>query len=263
MTQQKSIGASEAERRRGFSTRSQGRVLVPMLIVWGLGTGVLLTLAAKGAPGELFLDPSFANGGAWYVGMVSQVGILCWTAAFVSAAFGSWVARKGGRTKAATFLKRGAVVTALLLLDDLIGLHSMVQSWTGFGKPVVVFLLVSPCLAWLVIHARDISRTRTQILVAALTGLISSGLVDLTAQTAKDDTVGLFIEDSPKFLGILAWVTYFVLTTVDITRSVLNDLHGNGSEPGSSYAADDFGLGNPAADTMPAAGMAADDLLVV
>jgi hypothetical protein len=216
------------ERRRGFSLRDQFRLLVPLLVVWAAGCVVLAMVAVRSDVGELLLDPTWIGGAAWYAGIVSQFGAVAWCVAATSGAWSSWVASFGGRRDAAAFLRRGALVTLVLLSDDLFGFHSGVLEQIGLPKLAGELLVLGPLVVWLMAHVSDILRTRWQLLAASLMAQAVSFLVDVFVNPGRHDFAVLF-EDGPKFLGILAWSTYFVVTARDIARSVLRGEFANRS----------------------------------
>jgi hypothetical protein len=200
---------------------AQLKIVGPLIIVWAGGFWILAAVALRGRVGELLLDPSYASGGAWYVGAVSQLGVLAWSVGTVAAAGGSWVLRRTNRLDAARFLARGAYVGAILLLDDLFGLHSGPLSDLGLPKPVAMLVLGAPIAAWLMVHRADIWRTRWQVLACSFLGLGTSVLVDVALSPGRLD-LALLYEDGPKFLASLAWATYFVITTKDIIDSAID-----------------------------------------
>ena len=208
-----------ADRRGSFSWRSQLQILVPLFVVWLGGFGVLGAVVAHGNFGDLFLDPAYINGGAWYDGLISQLGVVAWAVAAVSAAWSAWIAEVSGRRSAALFLACGAVVGSILLVDDLFGFHALLPSF-GVPKPIAEAMFLLPLVAWLLRFWNDIARTRYPILLAALGANGVSVVVDLLVHPGNADRAVLY-EDGPKFLGILAWATYFVLTTRDIARSAM------------------------------------------
>jgi hypothetical protein len=228
------------DRRRGFSASEQLKVVGPLVGVWAIGFAVLAAVAWRGRVGELLLDPSYASGGAWYLGAVSQFGLLAWSVGTVAAAGGSWVLRRTDRHDAARFLAHGAVVGTLLLVDDMFGLHSGPMSALGLGKHVALVVLGGPIGVWLVVYRHDIFRTRWQVLACSLVGLGSSAVIDAIIAPDRMD-LALILEDGPKFLGALAWATYFVITTKDIIDSALRaaqagadrDVSGAGSIEGT------------------------------
>ncbi len=225
------------ERRLGYSFSEQLKILVPLFIVWLGGAGILVAVAVHGNVQELFLDPAYFNGGVWWIGLISQLGILGWTAAAASASWASWIAKQRGRTRTASFLRSAAVVTAWLLLDDLVGLHSMLaDALTSIAvshvvaKTIGLLVILAPLARWMLKFRRDIGRTRWQVLFAALIANVVSLAADIWSAAgpvagfanASTNAQGL-LEDGPKFLGILAWATYLIVTTYDIARSALGN----------------------------------------
>ena len=211
---------SRLERRRGFSATDQLRLLLPVLVVWGVGVGILTAVSAHGNVGELMLDAAWFNGGSWYTGLVAQLGVLAWTTAAVSAAWSAWIADSTGRPDAARFLYRAAAVGTVLLLDDLVSFHNVMLNTIGLPKVIGEAIVLTPLALWLIAHVRDIARTRAQLLAASLLANGFSFLVDLLVHPKPGDYT-LLLEDGAKFLGILAWATYFVVTARDIARSAL------------------------------------------
>jgi hypothetical protein len=211
------VGHDDQDRRYIGHVR---RSIVPLLCVWGCGLLVLGASATHGNVRELFLDPAYANGGAWWTGLISQLGILGWTSAAASAAWAAWIARHTGRTSAARFLFRGALASIVLLTDDLIGVHSMFWALGPLGKPFGLALVLAPVAAWLWVYRSDIRRTRWVLLAGAFLANALSVMADTLGRGSVSDQAAL-LEDGPKFLGILAWATYFIASTYDIARSAL------------------------------------------
>lgn len=209
------------ERRRGFDARRQLRVVGPLLAVWAAGFAVLAAVAVRGDVGDLLLDPAYASGGQWYMGAVSQLGVLAWTTGVGAAWGGRWIAGRTGRDGAARFLGAGAGVGAVLLADDLFGVHANVLAYIGVPKHIGEIAVVTPLVVWLLSCRADIARTRWQVLACSLLGLAGSAIVDAALDPRGVD-IALLAEDGPKFLGVLAWATYFVLTARDIAASAID-----------------------------------------
>jgi hypothetical protein len=223
---------ASSERRRGFSASQQLEVVAPLVFVWAAGFSILAAVAVRGDVGELLLDPTYASGGAWYLGAVSQLGILAWTLGSGAAAAASWMAFKTGRIPAAKFLRAGSIAGAVLLLDDLFGVHSgPVAKLTG--KSLGQALVLLPAVWWFVKYRSDILRTRWQVLLCALTGLALSVIIDLLLSPDRLD-YAVLAEDGPKFLGVLAWATYWVMTGRDIVNSVLAETTATTSSSGAT-----------------------------
>lgn len=215
-----------AERRRRRALRDQIPSVGPLLAMWAAGGSILAFVGAQRSVAleQLFLDPAYISGEPWYTGVLSDLGVLGWAAATVTALWGAWVAAQTGRPTAARFLRAAALVSAVLLADDLFQLHADVLRFMGLPKAVRQLVIVLPAVVWLVRYAADIARTRWVVLVGALTGFGASLLVDGLAPPGS--TVGLFVEDSAKLLGVLAWTQYMVLTSLDIMRSTIRDAAG-------------------------------------
>lgn len=224
-----------SERRRPIPLRRQARLTIPLAATWTFGI-VALTVAATQdvVPVEqLFLDPAAVNGAPWYTGLLSNAGILAWTVAAVSAGGGAWVALRAGRPSAFTFLGTGALVTSVLLLDDLLQAHAVLLPSIGVNPTVAQFLIVAPAPLWIWLHRQEVVRSRWMLLAAAFAGFGASLVVDFGAPGA---TSSILVEDGGKFLGVLAWAQYFVLTAGDIGRSVINAALGRGDR---SWTLDD------------------------
>lgn len=235
-----------ADRRLQRSIRRRLRPLFPLAGLWLVGlTFIAGVVLQRRVPYEqLLLDPNSVNGAAAYTGLVSNLGILGWTTATVTGFFGAWVAAVGGRPGAAGMLWRGALLSTLLLLDDLFQLHIAVGPF-GISKPVVYLAYMAAVLAWLVTQRHEIARTRVELLVAAGGALGLSVMVDqlgLAIPGLGEQTV-LVLEDAAKFLGVLAWAEYFVLTSGGIVTSIVRRQPEAGP--------DEAPIGTEAATTVP------------
>ncbi|MEM9130925.1 MAG: hypothetical protein AAF962_11970 [Actinomycetota bacterium] len=195
------------------------RPLLPLVVVWLSGSIVLWALVRQdGIPyADLVLDPAQYERRPWYTGLVSNLGVLGWTTATVASAVGAGAAQRGGRSGAAQYLRAGASLSGLLLLDDLFQLHIIVPR--TLGQPKMLFYGCYAVLAawWAFSEARELLRTRWPLLAAAVGALATSVAVDVVGGGGEQ---ALVIEDSAKFLGILAWALYFWMTTADIVGSL-------------------------------------------
>lgn len=199
-------------------------MVVPLVVVWGLGALTITAILASYSldDTQLLLDPTAVAGLPWYTGLISNLGVLGWTLGAVAAAGAAHVAHLGGRDSAAAFLRQGALLTALLTLDDLFQLHSSaLPKLFGISKLLVLFVYALLGLTWVAVHHREILRTRWLILLGAIAPIGLSVVFDQLGTGAGD---WLVVEDAAKFLGVLAWASYFVLTARDIASSVIREL---------------------------------------
>jgi hypothetical protein len=224
-----------SDRRTNRTGLSRLRPLLPLVCIWFLGCVLLtgLVLQRQVPYNELLLDPNSINRVPWYTGLVSNLGILCWTTATATAFFGAWLARFGGRPAASTMLARGAVLSSILLLDDLFQLHVAVKPLFGVSKPMVYACYLAVAGWWVVTQRTEIRRTRAELLLAALAAFGGSVIVDQlgAALPLLNADRSLLVEDACKFLGVLAWAQYFVLTSSDIGRSIVTELREQASRP--------------------------------
>ncbi len=210
-----------AERRAPRPISEQIKPLIPLGAVWLAALIMLLVLVMQNViPYELLLlDPSYAGGQPWYTGLVSNLGILAWTTATAAAVAGAWVSWLGGRHGAASMLRGGAILSTLLLLDDLFQLHSVVTNALGAPKASFYLLYLVLTWWWVISERNELHRTNYQLLVCAGGAFAASLVVDQVGVGSKD--VSLVLEDAAKFLGVLAWAMYFIVTARDITRSIV------------------------------------------
>ena len=213
------------------------RPLVPLAATWTAASILLTALTLqRGVPYEdLLLDPAAANGWPWYTGLVSNLGILGWTTAAVSAGGGAWISRLAGRAGAERMCREGALLGLLLGLDDLLQLHIVVAQQLDLPKIVAPATYGALTLAWVHGNRTEIVRTRTVLLGCVGAMLAASVAIDGVGTSSA----ALLAEDSTKFLGIVAWAVYHVVTAGDIARSVVRTraemsrpaLVGSGSNP--------------------------------
>lgn len=234
------------ERRTNRTGLSRLRPLLPIAIIWAIGLVFLVGLALqRQVPyDELLLDPNNVAGIPWYTGLVSNLGILGWTTATVTAVFGAWIAHYGNRPAAARMLLHGAVLSAVLLFDDLLQLHVILKPALGIPKIAVYIAYLAIAGWWVVSQWRELRRTRAELLVAAGAAFaISIGLDQVAAivpwLTASQRLLG---EDAAKFLGVLAWAQFFTLTTSSIVTSIVTELRAaagrNEHDGGDVHATD-------------------------
>ena len=215
------------DRRRPFSLAEQLHLVIPLLGVWAIGLMVLSAVAAQGNAGQLLLDPTYAAGAAWYTGFISSLGILAWGVAAAAAGWCGWTSRIAGRNGAAAFMRGGCYVSAALLLDDLFDFHAGLLPMIGIPKAVGGGIFVAGVVYWVIRHWSEIRRTRIQLLGASLLACGASIAIDFLVNPSSTNRALIF-EDGAKFLGILAWATFFVVTSKDIGRSVLRQVAERG-----------------------------------
>ena len=218
--------------------RDQLRSAAPLISLWIVGAVVLVAARFQTATSlsSLVLDPGYVAGQPWYTGAISNLGILIWATGIALAGAGAWVAHRIGRMSAARFLAAGVLATLILLLDDVFRVHSGPLARLVGSKTLAQLIVVSPVMVWLGVFRRDILRTRSILLGAALGAMACSVAVDVLFDPGGD--TGLLLEDGLKFLGILAWAQYFALTSRDIAASVITSGIEDARSTAAAYPAD-------------------------
>lgn len=233
-------------RRTGFA---RFRPLIPLITIWSAGFVLILgvVLQRQVPYDELLLDPNNLAGVPWYTGLVSNLGVLGWATATVTGFFGAWIAHYGGRPAASRMLTWGATLGTLLLLDDLFQLHVMAEPLFGVSKIMVYLLYLAVAASWTLTQRKELRRTRFVLLVAAAGAFAVSIGVDQVARRIPgfdrlDAGQILLIEDAAKFLGVLAWAQFFVLTSGAIVTSIFTELRAKQAtgtpEPAETGSAD-------------------------
>ena len=211
------------ERRVRKTIGQQLAIALPLIPVWFVGMLVMgaVALGNRDLADQLLLDANALAGVKWYAGIVTYLGVLSWATAVVSACWGAWLCRMGGRIEGVRFLLSGAAITAYVLADDLLQLHAVfIPAHTPLGKYSAEALLVAVVAAWILWFRRQIARTRWLVLVGAGSALVMSIVIDATSGW-HFPRLQLLAEDGAKLLGTLGWATYFVATAADFGRSVI------------------------------------------
>lgn len=187
---------------------------------------IALTLASRLAGisiSYLTRDPSAIMGEPFYIGLLSNLGILLWCSSAVVCLF-SFVVFRGvvKHAEFATFFLFSSVLTIVLLFDDLFLIHeSVFPDYLNIPEKFFYVGYVIALIAYLVRFKKTILKTEFLLLLLALNLFGLSIIIDLFQQTFHLLRPGLanLIEDFSKFLGILGWCTYFVRVCTQQVRS--------------------------------------------
>jgi len=185
-----------------------------LLVAVNQATGIKVSVFTR--------DPIQVLDGQAYVGVYSNVGILIWAAAAVSCFFAAAVLHRcGGERSWRKFLTASGIVTSILLIDDLFLMHELVlPEHVGIPEALIVPAYGLMLLAYLWTFRRNILATDFLILVLALGLFGFSAGIDVVA-LATDEFHGVhLLEDGFKFLGIVAWTTYLVNTSLNLATEV-------------------------------------------
>lgn len=212
-----------AERRAQRTSSDRRSSLTRLAIGWIAGIAFLSVLVAQQSVpiDDLLLDQTDVNGGRWFDGMVTSLGILAWTAAGCACVAAGYASRVAGRTAARRTLLSGGVIIGFLMLDDLFQLHSNVlPRYIGGSKLTFVALEALAILLWAGASLTELRRTRYELLLAAAAGLGGSVVIDVVNVFSLERLPRLILEDGAKFLGLLALALWATSTAADVIRSI-------------------------------------------
>ena len=213
-------------------TQTLVQVWLPILILLGI---TKLLSDAKSIPlRQLMLDPTEFTHVPFYTGILANLGILLWAAAASICLFiAIFLPQLVGKTWKDFFLTSG-LVTLLLLLDDLLRIHDEIfPVYLGIKGDVFGIGYVLLILLYLLRYRTLIFQYPYTFLVMALGLFAVSVAIDIAPPFLKKlfpvaDV--LFLEDSPKLLGIANWLAYFaylgaaVLSKASQTASLSTEL---------------------------------------
>lgn len=158
---------------------------------------------------QLTADPTALIGGPFYLGFLSQMGIFVWAAVATIGLFTSYVLRLSGGDRAySRFFVASGLFSLWLGLDDVFLFHEEAfPIYLGIPEKVVYGLYGGLFLLYCIRFRRFIFRTDCTALVVALVAFATSILLDIIEPPYLNP---YFFEDGAKFVGLVAWLTYFV-----------------------------------------------------
>jgi hypothetical protein len=162
---------------------------------------IIADLNSNMSLGQFTRDPAATYNAHPLIGVVSNVGILCWSAAFNMSLFCWLIYQKRQLSQyLSNFFLWSSAFTLMLLLDDLFMLHEGRFENAFFLSYFVAFALY----LWKfskILFCKDASLFWISILFFALS--IGHDLAPLEGN--------VFVEDAFKFLGIVGWAGFFGL----------------------------------------------------
>jgi len=149
-----------------------------------------------------------------FVGIVSNIGILLWTAAAGVALF-NWAIFRYifNDRKFSTFLLLSGLLTTLLLFDDFFMLHEVVfPHYFGANEKLILLSYGLMMIAWVVSYRKTIMKTEYVVLIVAFGFFGLSMFIDVLQSQIQSrfGNVRILLEDGFKLMGITAWLGYFI-----------------------------------------------------
>ncbi|MCX9011035.1 MAG: hypothetical protein OIN66_07930 [Candidatus Methanoperedens sp.] len=193
----------------------QFKKLVPTLsIVYVLTLSILFIVVTihqqtKTSISDLTRDPASVMGAPFYVGLLSNIGILLWSASAAICLFCSAVLRKDTNNRELPlFLLFSGIITSIFLLDDLFFFHENIYPAYFNVSEKTVYLAYAIIVSLYLVRFRvTIFGTEFLLLLFAfvffgLSVILGMKLIDLPASY-------YLFKDGAKLFGIVTWSTYF------------------------------------------------------
>jgi len=178
----------------------------------------------KGIPlAVLTRDPAAVKGLPFYTGILSNIGIVLWSAATALCLFSAWlVTARRTASPLGRFLYASGLFTMFLLWDDLLQLHEYVLPRLGISEHLVYGAYASMALLYLFGFGRIILATEYPLLGLALIFFGLSVTVDVFYPPSAHQYLW---EDGAKFIGIVTWLLYFTRVSGGALRTPALEAH--------------------------------------
>jgi hypothetical protein len=162
-------------------------------------------------------DPA-AIYGNYFVGILSNLGIMLWAAAAVVCFLGAVILPNSSQGH--PFLVASGVLTTLLALDDAFLFHQVifpglfhVHKWQVFGIYLLFFVVY-----FIAFNRLIISKTDYPIILAAFLLFGLSIVIDDVLHAFPTQQLQPLFEDGAKFIGISLWLFYFFESVVNLVK---------------------------------------------
>lgn len=144
-------------------------------------------------------------------GMMSQAGLLLWSATAATALFGAFLLRvQAAPTSHQALLLYAGLLTGWLLLDDAYLLHESILPGLGVPQILIQLAYAAAALVYLWLNRTLIRQAEWPILLAAGASMAASIGLDLVVESRSDAAV--IIEDALKFYGFVLWTVFHITT---------------------------------------------------
>lgn len=148
-----------------------------------------------------------------FVGIISQIGILCWSMTASLCIFCSAIIyqKKYISNNLAYFLRFFGFITLILLLDDLFLLHEFILPRFLKIPEKLTYLCYGSLVLWGLIRFKSvILQTEWIILLLSLLWFGCSIFIDLFPVLDYFKDLEYLLEDGFKLFGIVSWFYYFL-----------------------------------------------------
>lgn len=193
-------------------------IVLPLLVL----AGAYKFHIYYGVPiGNLMRDPNAVANVPYYIGAVSNFGVLLWAAAATVGLFGAAAVRRlGGEMRYIRFLLAGATLSLLLMFDDLLMLHeAALPQIFGWHEKAILAVYGLALISYLLLFSRTILQHDWPILGAAFAFFAGSILLDRMDFTSLTSFMEL-CEDGCKFLGAALWLGFHARAAQQLVEQI-------------------------------------------
>jgi len=158
-------------------------------------------------------------------GVLSSLGILLWCVASSASGIGALAIKGRVERRRYLFLLCSALLSAYLLFDDLFLVHEDLSRRVGLHENIVYLILGLGVASYVIYFRKTLLRSRVTLFFGALAFLSASVLADKIAMPSLVKSLGdwqYLVEDGLKWIGILFWACYYVVTSIEMVRETYN-----------------------------------------
>ena len=172
---------------------------------------------------DLFRDTASVAHLSPFTGVVSNLGILLWCVAGTVCALAWAMFKWAGDKGAARFFLSSALLSFLLMSDDLLQIHERLAfAYLGLREKHVLMLLALAMGGYLLIYRKRILAAPYGMLAISLALMGVSVVVDRLFPTQADVNLWyLLYEDGLKFVGIACWCAHFCRSSFSATQQLV------------------------------------------
>lgn len=195
-----------------------GKVFVPAIIfLWmvyqlGNSNGISFGYFSRDAIQTLWHEPNAEV--AFYIGFLSNIGVIFWCFTAAILFFSSKISRDFGKSeRLSQFFFFSGLLTTLLMIDDLFLMHDViVPYYLEISEKFLYLFYGLYVLALLFLFKEIILESDYLLFLFAFASLASSVITDVILTIGISIKETYLFEDGFKFLGIISWAIYFSRT---------------------------------------------------
>ena len=189
-----------------------------------LGTAIVLWLVKDIPIGNFTRDPANTFDYEFYIGSISYIGIILWTATATICIFAASIMRDDATPETRemrNFLLASGLLTLALMFDDLFLFHEQFfPDYLGIPDYLTFSVYALVTLSYLFIFRNVIFKTHYLLLITAGALLGLGMVVDKILDTSADTSIKFLTEDGIKFFGITTWFVYYARLALNQFRQV-------------------------------------------